>query len=406
MTSPFSRRRLALLAAALGFAWAGGARADAADAFNFTVGRSLMRDDNLFRLSGDADAQALIGTRERGDTVATTFAGIRFDRTYSRQHLHARLDARQVRYGRFGFLDHDARDARAGWDWVLGRHFFGRIDWSRSESLTDFGDFRTPVQNINTHERRGGSAHFRLHPAWALGAGAFRIDSDNSSPLRATSRHAAEGREVVLLHTPRSGNQAALRLRRTDGRYPNRQFVAGSLVDNSFRQDELEGSLAWRPSGASRIEARLAGVRRSHDEVPARDYAGLTGKLAWDWTISGKTALNLTARREIGAQEDILSSYVVTRAISLGPTWTPTAKTLLQASAEWRQRDYLGDPVVGLAGLERRRDSLRIASLSATWAPIDALQLGLTLRRERRDSNFAGIPYRASTAFLSAQFSF
>jgi exopolysaccharide biosynthesis operon protein EpsL len=406
MRRNFSRRRLAALAAACGIAWAGGARADAADAINFTVGRSLMRDDNIFRLSDDANAPALIGTRERGDTVATTFAGVRFDRQYSRQRLSASVDARQVRYGRFALLDHDAKDLKAGWDWELGRHFFGRIAWSKSEALTDFGDFRSPVQNINTTEQRTWGVHFRLHPAWSLGANVFRVDSDNSSPLRETSRYAAEGREAVLKYTPRSGNAMALRLRRTDGHYPNRQVVAGSLVDNSFRQDEVEGSLAWHPGGASRIDARIAAVRRSHDEVPVRDFSGLTGKLAWDWTITGKTSFNVTARREIGAQEDILSSYVVTDSVSLGPTWMPTARTLVQVSIERRVRDFLGDPVASLAGIEKRQDSLSLASLAATWMPIDALQLGLTLRRERRDSNTAGIPYKAGVAFLSAQFSF
>lgn len=401
-----SRRRLAVLAAACGIAWAGGACADAADAFNFTVGRSLMRDDNIFRLSDDADAAALIGTRERGDTVATTFAGIRFDRLVSRQRLNASINLSQIRYDRFKLLDHDARDLKAGWDWELGRHFFGRIAWSKSEALTDFGDFRSPVQNINTYERRTWGGHFRLHPAWSLGANAFRADSDNSSPLRETSRYAADGSEAVLQYTPRSGNVLALRLRRTDGKYPNRQVVVGSLIDNSYRQDEIEGSLAWRPSGASRIEARLASVRRRHDEVPLRDFSGAVGRLAWDWTITGKTALNVAVRREIGAQEDILSSYVVTRALSLGPTWTPTAKTFVQAQFEWRERDYLGDPVAGLAGIEKRQDRLRVASLSATWMPMTAIQVGMTLRRERRDSNYAGIPYLANVAFLNAQFSF
>lgn len=406
MNGSDSRRSLAALAAACGIAWAGGAHADAADAFNFTVGRSLMRDDNVFRLSDDANAPALIGTRERGDSVSTTFAGIRFDRQYGRQRLSASADARQVRYDRFTLLDHDAKDLKAGWDWALGRHFFGRIAWSRSETLTDFGDFRSPVQNINTYEHRTWGAHFRLHPAWSIGANVFKASSDNSSPLRATSRFAADDREAVLQYAPRSGNALALRLRRTDGEYPNRQVVAGSLVDNSYRQDEIEGSVDWRPGGASRIDGRIAAVKRRHDEVPLRDFSGLAGRLAWNWTLTGKTALNVTLKREIGAQEDILSSYVVTDSVSLGPSWTPTAKTLVQASIEWRRRDYLGDPVASLAGIDKRQDRLRLASLSATWAPIDALQLGLTLRRERRDSNYASIPYRAGIAFFSAQFSF
>lgn len=400
------RRRLAVLAAACGIAWAGGVRADAGDAFNFLVGQSVMRDDNIFRLPGGADAQTLIGSGERGDTVSTTYAGVYFDKLAGRQRLRASLNASHVRYGRFSRLDYDGTDLKGGWNWELGNRWRGEIAYSRSEVLTDFGDFRSPVKNVNIYQRLSYGANYEFHPDWSVGANVFRVRSDNSSPLRETGKYEADGAEAVVQFTPRGENYGALRLRRTDGAYPNREVTPGGLVDNSYRQDEIEGSLGWRPTWASRLDARIAGVRRSHDQVPVRDFSGATGRLSWDWLMIGSTRFNITARREIGAQDDILSSYVVTRGISLSPTWMPTARTSVQATLERRVRNYRGDPVAILSGIEKREDRLRVASLSASYAPATSLQFSVTLRREQRESNYAGLPYRANAAFANAQFSF
>ena len=362
-----------------------------------------MRDDNIFRLSDDVDVQALTGTR--GDTVATTSAGISLDKLVGRQTLRASLNASRARYARFSRLDHNGTNIKGNWSWVLGNRWYGEIAFTRSEALTNFGDFRSSVKNINTSERLSYSANYRFHPDWSLGASAFRGRSDDSSLLREASQYETTGTEAVVQFA-RSKNSGALRLRRTNGNYPNPEVTVVGLVDNSYRQDELEGSLGWQPTGASSFAARIARTQRSHKQVPLRDFSGVTGHLAWDWLISAKAQFNITMRRETGAQDDILSSYVVTRGVSLGPTWRPTAKTSVQATLEQQVRNYQGDPATALSGIEQREDRLRTASLSASYAPTKSLQLSMTLRHEQRESNFAGFPYRANIAFANAQFSF
>jgi exopolysaccharide biosynthesis operon protein EpsL len=379
--------------------------ADAADAFNFSISQSVMRDDNIFRLSDNADVQALTGASTRGDTVATAFAGISLDKLVGRQTLRASLDASHARYARFSRLDHDGTNIKGSWSCVLGNHWYGEIAFAHTEALTNFGDFRSSVKNINTSERVSYSANYRFHPDWSLGVSTFRVRSDDSSFLRAANQYETTGTEAVVQFA-RSNNSGALRLRHTNGNYPNPQVTPLGLVDNSYRQDEIEGSLGWQATGASSFAVRIAKVRRNHEQVPLRDFSGATGRLAWDWLISAKAQFNIAVWRETGAQDDILSSYVVTSGVSLGPTWRPTAKTSVKATIEQQVRSYQGDPATALSGIEQREDRLRIASLSASYVPIERLQLSMTLRHEQRESNFAGFPYRANIAFANAQFSF
>ena len=399
-------RWLPLFIATCSTAWVGSVYADEADVFNFNLNQSVMHDSNVFRLPDDANLQSLIGTGQRADTITVTSVGVVMDKLLGRQRLHADLNASRVRYAQFNFLDYDGSDIKGVWNWVLGNRWHGEIAFSRNESLTGFSDFRSPVKSLNTYQRLSYGANYWLHPDWSVGVSTFQGTSDNSSELRETGKFEANGAEAVVKFTPRNGNSLALRLRRTEGDYPNREPTPNGLVDNSYSQDEIEGNLGYRLTGASRVDALVAGVRRNHKQVKVRDFSGVTGRVSWSWLMSGSTQVNITTRREIGAQDDILSSYVVTRGIGLGATWMPTAKTSVQAIAERRVRDYLGDPVAILSSIEKRKDRLNVASLSVSYAPIISLKLSITVSNEERESNYAGFPYRDKVVIANAQFTF
>ncbi|MDO8315231.1 MAG: hypothetical protein Q7T00_08310 [Rugosibacter sp.] len=400
------RRWLPLLVATCSTAWVGSVRADEADVFNFNLNQSVMRDSNVFRLPDDVSLPPQISTGQRADTITITSVGVVMDKLLGRQRLHADLNASRVRYAQFNFLDYDGSDIKGVWDWVLGNRWHGEVAFSQNKSLTGFSDFRSPVKSLNTYQRLSYGANYWLHPDWSVGVSMFQAKSDNSSDLRETGKFEANGAEAVAKFMPRNGNSLALRLRRTEGDYPNREPTPNGLVDNSYSQDEIEGNVGYRLTGASRVDALVAGVRRNHKQVKVRDFSGVTGRLSWSWLMSGSTQFNITTRREIGAQDDILSSFVVTRGIALGATWMPTAKTSMQASVERRVRDFLGDPVAILSSIEKRKDRLNVASLSVSYAPMTSLKLSMTLSNEERESNYSGFPYRDKVVVANAQFSF
>ncbi len=400
------RRWLSLLVATCSTAWVGGVRAGEADVFNLNLSQSVMHDSNVFRLSDGLSLQPQIGTDQRADTISVTSVGVAMDKLLGRQRLRADLNASQVRYAQFNFLDYDGSDIKGVWNWVLGNRWHGEIAFSRNESLTGFSDFRSPVKSLNTYQRLSYGANYWLHPDWSVGVSTFQARSDNSSQLRETGQFETNGVEAVVDFMPRNGNSLDLRLRRTKGDYPNRELTPNGLVDNSYSQDEIEGNLGYRLTGASRVDALVAGVKRNHKQVKVRDFSGVTGRLSWSWLVSGSTQMNITTRREIGAQDDILSSYVVTRGIGFGATWMPTAKTSIQVAAERRVRDYLGDPVAILSSIEKRKDRLNVVSLSVSYVPITSLRLGMTLSNEERESNYSGISYRDKVVVANAQFSF
>ena len=382
------------------------ARADRGDVVNFSVAASQTHDDNVFRLTPTTDPLQAIGSTERDDTTTTTTVGVTVDKTIGRQRLKLDTQLSAVRYRRFRLLDHEPNQIDATWLWQFGNRLHGELGSSRKQSMSGFGDFRTPVKNIKTLETRSGSIYLQFGAYWEGFVGAVRGVSENSNAAQITGDSRTETKETGLRFGPASGNWLRWKLRQSDARYPNQQFTAGSRVDNSYLQRDIEMEGSWQLTGASRVSGMVGQSRRRHDDVPARDYSGPTGRIAWDWQPTGKSLLNVTARRSLSGNSDDVANYVVTRGLVVAPSWYPTAKTSVQLSLERSQRDFGGDPGFILTAAPKREDDIRATTLSASYAPHRALSLSLSLRDEKRESNIAGLAYRDRTTYLSAQFSF
>lgn len=423
---PPARFAGALLAPAVCVAMftSGLARADEADAFNFFIGQTLTYDDNLFRISDSIDdqrMQELLGDTKRGDTVSTTYAGVTFNKLLSRQTLHADLAYNINRYSHYSALDYNGLRANANWGWQFGNYLKGTLSYERNRQLIDFGNLNLQDRNsreaeINTYDRLYASADWWFHPEYSFGAGYAHSNSNYSSVDRQASEYEADAVELNAKFQPKTGNLIGLSLRQTKGNYPNREVardVTGNVIataDNSFDQTDAEVNGDWRLTGQSRVFGRLGYTTRKHDQVTQRDFSGMTGRLTYNWALEGKTSINLSLRREIGAVEDIDASYVLTNGITLNPIWYPTAKISLSAKYDWSKRRYQGDPFnqtgSNASGQSARNDTVNKASVSGTYLPLRSLQLSLTFQHERRTSSIEFADYRDNLASLSAQFSF
>lgn len=372
------------------------------DAFSLGVGQSVGYESNLYRLADDEAAPG--GTRH--DTVSVTTMNGAFDRTYSRQRLRAKVAIADTRFAEHDELDHTAPSLRLGWDWQVGSRWSGIVDHEYRERLVDFDETSGAARNINVFRRTGTSANYWWHPDWATGAGVSSIESrfkDNALP---ESEYNARTTALSLTYRPKSGNRLVLSVRNTDGRFPNRPPVQGSIRD--YQQDDLLLNGNWQATGALSVSGYVGQTHRSYDLAPERDFSGMTGRLTFNWVATGKTSVRLSMRREIGAESDLVSSYAVTKAISLAPTWAVTDKIRLGANYEVRQRDYGGNPAPGSATptADDREDRTNIFGLSLSYQPMRALTLGLRLQRQTRDSKDPAREYDADSALLTGEFTF
>lgn len=364
------------------------------------------RDSNLFRLADTASAQAVLGTTEKSDTVTRAGVGLKADLPVSRQRLLFDLRGEQHDYQRFDLLDHSEYRGSGAWRWAAGNQWSGEIGVGTRRFLASLADLQAPVKDLVTEDRALAGAGYLVTPRWKVRGMVDWIQWEHEEPVRQTLDARVVGGTVGLDYVTPPGNFVGGQARYSEGDYPNRQVVAGSLVSNQYHELESSAVLHWIVTGKSTFDARLGYTSRRHDEVSQRDFDGATGRLNYDWFVAAKTLLNFSVWRELRSAEDISASYVVSEGWGVGPAWAPTSKLVFQAKYVREDRDYRGDPIFVASGAPPRDDTFRGVALTAGYAPRRNIQFSLGAESGERESNIAGIAYEYTAVSANARVSF
>lgn len=364
------------------------------------------RDSNLFRLSDTANVQSVLGTTEKSDTVVRAGVGLKADLPISRQRLLFDLRGEQLDYRRFDLLDHSEYRGSGTWRWAAGNRWSGEIGAGSRRFLANLGELQAPVKDLVTENRVFAGGGYLLTPRWKVRGLLDWTDWEHSEPTREALDARVAGATVGLDYVTPPGNFIGGQVRLSEGDYPNRQPVAGSLVSNQYQEVESSAVLHWIVTGKSTFDARVGYTSRRHDEVSQRDFDGATGRLNYDWFVAAKTLLNFSVWRELRSAEDISASYVVSEGWGLGPAWAPTSKLVFQAKYIREDRDYRGDPNFVASGAPPRDDTFRGVSLTAGYAPRRNLQFLLGAESGERESNLVGVDYDYTVVSANARVSF
>lgn len=394
---------LAGLALALG---AHAALADAFDTLNLTVGATVMHDDNLFRLSSNANTQALLGTSQRSDTIRVATVGLKFAKNYSLQRFEFDASLVDYRYNTFDYLDFTAKNYSGAWRWALTPRLKGNLTRSQSESLNSFTDYNNyRQQNIRTVTNTRIDADYDLGAAVHLIAAVAETKNENSKIFVAEGDNTLDTAEFGMRYVFRSGATVSLVRRHGEGDYTNRnQPIPLGLYDNGFQQDETELRAVWPITAKTRIDARIAHLDRHHDHYDERDYDGTIGNFSVNWDVTAKTRVTATASRELSSYQTVYSSYIETDRFVVSPYWQITAKTALRMRYDYAHRDYLG--AIAATTFNGRTDTIRNGSVSLEWAPYNNALISASVQNEKRKSNKPGQDYDSTMGTVSAQFNF
>lgn len=366
--------------------------ADPDEALQVIARQEVRYDSNIYRLPDGAAAPK----GQRSDWVGVTGVGLSFDRTYSLQRLYADIQIDRTYHAVHKALDYTGGKADLRWDWALGRHWTGQLGHLHREVSTADDDFIGASESINVFRRSNASADFWWHPDWAIGGGASRVSSRFRDGERPLSEYDADVVDLNLTYRPRSGNRVTLSWRDTDGRYPNRPAVAGSLRE--YRQRELRLGADWQATGKLRVSGYLGRTERSYEFAPERDFEGTTGRVTFNWLATGKTSVDLSLRREIGAEEDVVASFAVTEAVLLRSRWWITDKVALGVEGEARRRDFDG-------AADRDERSYRYG-LSVLYRPLRSATFSFALYRTLRQADVAFREFDGYVGRLAAELRF
>jgi hypothetical protein len=168
----------------------------------------------------------------------------------------------------------------------------------------------------------------------------------------------------------------------------NDQDVAGVSVSNDYQETEISGVLYWEATGKSSLEARMGYTQQSYDDLDDRDYQGSTGRLTYYWRATGKTKVDVSAWRETDTQNDEITTYVLTKGVSIRPSWSVTPLITLRGEVAYINDDFKGENDIRTAlGGQRRDDDTWRYGVSASWDPRQFIRLTVGYRKEDRDSS-------------------
>jgi len=385
---------------------AGDASALLGDSLELYVAETVTHDSNLFRLSKDRDANAFLGTSQRSDTYNTTTAGFNLDMPVSRQRFQAGFAVNQVHYSHFSDLDYTGHNGHAQWLWQAGNQWSGQLGYTEALTLGSFANFQGRRSNLIKVDRFFGNATYLITPSWQLQAGLAEQSQRNRDVTRNTNDVDISSADVSLSYVSPSSNRIGLTLRQDEGSYLHRQLVGGNFYDNGYTQRAGGLAAQWAVTGKSRLDFRLERVQRDFDQLAQRNYTGTIYRAAYDWKATGKFSLMAVAQRDISSTEDIRTSFVLVRGVSLVPTWDLTDKIKISGNVDYSTRDYLGDPGLVLGTLSGRTDRVRTVGLNLAYRPTRSVSVLLSGQREARTSNVTLTDYTANIVSLNARLSF
>ncbi len=293
--------------------------------------------DNLFRLPDDYAPS----TGPRHDWLSTSTAGVAFNPEVGLQRFNL-----TGRYSYTHFFEHDeysfgAPDISGLWNWSWGKRFNGKVSGSYRESAADFDGIGTSNRGQSRFQRYSATANYWFHPDWAFGASGALQQNRYTYTTRDDTGYENKVYGATVTFRPRSGNKLVASALFTDGLRPESPKQPGSIRDYEQWDYRVNGN--WMIAGQTRLSGYLGYTDRTYQWDDALGFSSPTGRLSLEWWPQRELKLELSARREIGAEEDEVqqdANYSLTDALSVSADWQILQRFGVLFEAVAQKRDY------------------------------------------------------------------
>jgi exopolysaccharide biosynthesis operon protein EpsL len=342
-------------------------------------------DSNLFRLSSDADTQAILGDTQKSDNIYQVGAGAKVDLRKSRQRFTLDANAEQNWFQNYDGLNHLEHLIGGEWAWQAGNDWNGTLGAANRRFLNSFANVQQNVKDMIDRNRLYGTANYRPVSYLRFTVDADWVDSDHDAETRQALDNRTDSVAFLANWVTPSENTLGVSLRKTEARYPNATTVGGVPIGGDYDEQEYSLIGTWNATAASRFRGRFGHTERDLEREGTGDFSGPTWRFSYEWEPTAKTALEFAIWRELYGFEDLTGSYVRTTGIGFFPAWSVVPKLVLQARALYQTRDYLGDTTFFADG--EREDKERLLQLAAIWTPLRLTKVIFMVETGDRDSN-------------------
>ena len=353
----------------------------------------VLRDDNALRAE----------TGERSDTITRIGGGVRHEaRLVGRQRIRLEGRGDYYKYSELERLDHFAYSVAGNWLWEVGNQLSGTVLVGHDRRQVDVSETQVERLDIAKSARVAATAGYLVMPSLRVRGGLAGTRSDRSASRETETRSTSA--TVGADYVSPLANTVGIEYRATNGEAPSPEVVAGiGTVNNDYSEREVSLVATYALGTQLRTGLRIGHTSRDYDQVSARNFDGLTGRLSVDWLPGNKTILGFEAYREPRSIVDVAASHVLVRGAAFGPRWAVTNKLVLSARLVREQRSFEGDPALAAGGTLRDED-LHLWRFALGWEPQRFWQIGVAFDRGERESNIVGRGYQYTAIMANAAY--
>jgi exopolysaccharide biosynthesis operon protein EpsL len=349
------------------------------DKFDPYIDAGVRYDSNLFRSSSN----------EESDTIWKIGAGFKSDFKLSRQHLILDLDVHRALYTNNDQLDYTGVDGLGAWKWQAGNLWSGNLGYKYKRTPRSYTQNLIPGSitrdlDLRTRQTVFLDAGYQLHPDWKLiGAVDFQ---DVSYQTRSQLDRKSNSGLMEVRYRNTLNTRVGLR-----GKYTandlNDTEIGGESINNDNNVTSLSGVFYWEGSAKSALELLVGYTDVNYDQGDFRNFNGVSGRLTYNWILTGKTKLDISAWREPSNLNDEILDYVLSTGVSIVPTWEATPKITVAGELSYDNDDFKSrNDILNALGEEAREDDTWVFGIRGQWDPRRYLYVSVGYRFEDRSS--------------------
>ena len=359
-------------------------------------GLAAAHENNLFRLPGDVPGAS--------DTTVSIGSGLVLDMPGRTFDAHAEADVRRTWFARNPGLDNTGYgvSAEASATGPLQLDASAR----RDRRLSNFGDIRADVRNIQTLTTLDSQARLAVAGDFRAVIGGSLVRSTNSSAEVSFSDYQSTGFSAGAGYYSPAGNHIALLFTRLDGRgLADRLIDLGpGLAPLLYRQSYVQGELGMRvhvaPSALTSADIHIGHVDRNDRSALHKDLNGVIGDVAVTWKPRRTIDVTIRAGRQLQSDSYVYSDSVREDFASLALRDRVTRTLTAGLTYSWDRQRFVYD-IQAPVPLEPRADRRQTVRVTLARALTPHLDLELEGRHEWRLSTDSAFRYADTGASLT-----
>jgi hypothetical protein len=263
-----------------------------------------------------------------GDTYASGSLLGGFDQQIGRQRVFGRASVSDNRYQNEDVLNNVSYNVYGGLAWETIENLSGNLNVALDRNLAvpaAIAGAPTQTRNQATTESIDAAARWGGPSLFTLEALANYGETSYSEPTYVTSESNRVGGSLGIYYHSGGPLRVGLAARVDRTRTP-KAFIdpnTGQYTATRLDGRNIDLLLDYDVSGQLVGNARLSYTRQTNAYVSSTAFSGVTGGVALNWTVTGKTSIRFDAAHDAGFNSQAYNTFIFTPTSSGGATLTP-----------------------------------------------------------------------------------